>query len=154
MFGFSTVGHALQMLRWLMSWILQTFRTCKNNLSRVWYVTLCPQSTNVLHTPICCMHQFDQKSGFLLLIPTSQAIIQVGLLTLWLYLMCVSVGLTSWMTSEFHSYVSLEVSYIFQCLNLFTLFILVGFNHISMVIIRQYNGLGWRFPEISTLEIK
>ena len=35
-----------------------------------------------------------------------------------------------------------------QRLSLFTLFILVGFNHLSMVIIRPINGLGWLFPVI------
>ena len=28
--------------------------------------------------------------------------------------MCVSEGLTAWMTSEFHSYVDFEVSYMFR----------------------------------------
>ena len=31
----------------------------------------------------------------------------------------------------------------------YVVYILVGFNHVSMVMIRPYNGLGWRFPAIS-----
>ena len=59
---------------------------------------------------------------------------------------CVSV-LTSWMTSEIHSFNSLEVSYVcvklllvFWHSNLCTLFILIGFNHLTMVIICPFIG--------------
>ena len=113
MFGFSPVGHVLQMLSLLTFQILQVFCTYKDNLIRDWCVTLCLQSTNVLHTPIRFIHPFGQKQGFPLIISNIQTIIKVGILTIWLYLMCASASLASWTNLEFHSYANLEVSYIF-----------------------------------------
>ena len=48
------------------------------------------------------------------LITTIHNIIHVGLFTIWLYLMCASVGLTFWITSKSHSYANLEVSYMIR----------------------------------------
>ena len=93
MFVFSPVGHALRILRWLAFFLLQVFLTCKDNLIRIFCVTLWPLSTNVSHTPIRCMCPFGQKRGFPPLIPNIQTIIQVGLLTILLYPMCAPSGL-------------------------------------------------------------
>ena len=114
MFGFSPVGKSLTFLRWLKFQILQAFCTYKDNLIRVLCMTVWPLSKNYLHTPIRCMCTFVQKQGFPPLFTTFQTIIKDGLLMIWLYLMHDSTWLTSWATSEFHSYVNLEVSYKFR----------------------------------------
>ena len=68
----------------------------------------------ILHTPMRCMHLFVTNGTFPhSFIPTSKKFIHVGLFTIWLYLMCASAGLTSWMDLEFHSYAHLEVYYIY-----------------------------------------
>ena len=77
-------------------------------------MTGCPLSTNVLHTPIYCMHPFGKKRyisasihSYYLKHYSCLFIHNVGSPN-----MCI-IGLMSWMTSEFHSYVNLEVSYMF-----------------------------------------
>ena len=62
-----------------------------------------------------CMHLFVQKREILPpIVPTSQNIITCWFInSMIIPNNCVS-GLTSWMTSKFYSYVSLEVSYIFR----------------------------------------
>ena len=65
-----------------------------------------------LHMQIRCMHLFGKKRGLNLLVHNFQIMIQVILFKILLYLMCASAGLTYRMTSEFHSYVNLEVLYI------------------------------------------
>ena len=82
MFGFSPVGHKLQILHWLTIRLFQPFLTCKGTLIRVLFMTAWPLSTNDLHTPIRCMYPFGQKQGFPPLISTSQTVIEVGLLTI------------------------------------------------------------------------
>ena len=64
------------------------------------------------------------------------------------------------MTSEIRSFNSLEVSYVFvKFLLIFPRFnwcmflILIGFNHLTMVIICQFIGLSWRFKAIDTQAI-
>ena len=96
-------GRDLQMLRWLMFWLLHVFLTCKDNfiLIRVWCVTGWPLSTNVFHASICCMHMFGQKQY----ISESVFFLLYKQYSCWfvhnisLYLMSASVGLASWMTS-------------------------------------------------------
>ena len=76
---------------------------------------------------------------------------------IWLYLIRASAEMTSWMTLEYHSYVKLEVLYMFHKITtsfwplvhvktfLSYWYILVGFNHIFW--------LGWRFTAIENMEI-
>ena len=94
-------------------------------------------------------------------VPNSWNIIHVDLFTIIIPNACVSGRLTSWMTLEIHSYTNLEVSFmfckvptmlwfLFDVHKLFCfIYILVGFNHLSIVITITLNGLGWCFPEIS-----
>ena len=97
-------------------------------------------------------------------VPYIQNIIHVGLFIIWLHLMCVSELLASRMTPGFHLYVNLEVLYIFRniltsfCLLVnvklfYIVYVLVRFNHVSMVIISPSNGLGWSFLVISNRSI-
>ena len=148
-----------------MFWLLQAFLTCRENF--IWTVfDVWPDDGYIQNFCIClyilCICSLRNRKLLHPFVPTSQNIIQVGLFTILLYLMCASASLTSWMTSEFHSYVSLQVLYVFcdvptsfwYLVDVWTvIYILVGFKHISMVIIRPYNGLGWHFPVIATLEI-
>ena len=113
MFGFSPVGYFLLMLIFITFRLLQVFCTCKDNFIPVLCMSVWSLSTNVSHITILCMCPFGQKQCFPPLVPISQTIIQVGLLIIQLDLMCASVGLTSWMSSEFHSSVNLEASYKF-----------------------------------------
>ena len=78
--------------------------------------------------------------------------------------MCASAGLVSWMALELHSCAHVEVWYTFHRDStgfyrkstfkiFYIIYILAGFNRISMVINRPLNGLGWSFPVIANLSI-
>ena len=97
-------------------------------------------------------------------VPTIQNIIHFGLLTIWLYLMRASEG---WCLEWLHNFIPVSIwtdnkcfvkfLLVFYCKSTFQLiyviYILVGFNHISMVIPYPSNGLGLWFPDISNREI-
>ena len=63
-------------------------------------MTIWPLFRDASHTSVRCM--------------LAKTLFNVVLLRVLLYLISASAGLTSWMTSELYSYVSLEVSYIFR----------------------------------------
>ena len=105
---------------------------------------------------------WSEKVNFLhAFVHTSQNIIHVGLLTIWLYIMRVSAGWwLEWLCNLIPA--SIWISHtcfvkfllVFVCKSTFQLiyiiYILVGFNHLSMVITNPYNGLDLCFPDIST----
>ena len=118
MFGSSPVGHGLQMLHRLNFWILRAFFTCKDGFIsiHVLCVTCWPLAMNVSHTPIHCMHPFVHKQDIVVSVcsyPLKHYLCWV-FCDIALYLMCASLGLKSWMTPEFHSYLGLELSYMFR----------------------------------------
>ena len=99
---------------------------------------------------------------YLHLLLLAKTLFNVGSFTILLYLMRDSAWLTSWITSESHSFFSLEVQYVFCKVptSLWLLFhvrtniyILFGFKQVSMVIMCLYHGIGLSFPEIATWEI-
>ena len=108
---------------------------------------------------VVCIRSFINGTLLHPFVPTGQNIVHVGLFTIWLYLMCTSAVLTSWMTLEFYPHANLDF---FKCLIKFILdfyrystlkifyliYILVEFNHISMLITCPLNGICWRLPEI------
>ena len=97
-------------------------------------------------------------------VPNIQNIIHFGLLTILLYLMHASAG---WWLEWLHNFIPVSIwTYlkcfvkfllVFDCKCMFQLiyviYILVGSNHISMVIPHPYNGLGLWFPDISNRAI-
>ena len=105
------------MLRRLTFWILQAFHTCKDHFNSYvfWCVTIWPLSTNNLHTPNMLYVSVWSETGqlCLCLCLLSKTLFNAHLFTILLYLISAPAGLTSWMTSRLHSYVSLEVLYIF-----------------------------------------
>ena len=93
-------------------------------------------------------------------IHTSQKIYCICIDIMFISHKCFSV-LTSWMTSEFHSFNSLKVSYVFVNLSLVSrrstlcaLFIFVRVNYLTMVTICPFLWLFFsRFPAIATKTI-
>ena len=117
MLGFPPVRRALLMLRWLMFWLLQFFLTCKDIF--IWSVfDMWPAGSNLqmfhIHLCVVCISSVRKDTLLHLFIPTIQNIDYIDLLTIWLYLRLASEGMMSWMNSGFHSYVNLEVSYMFH----------------------------------------
>ena len=113
-----------------------------------------------VYTYTLCASVWSEKGHFCIcLFCLSKNITYVCLLIILLYLIRAPEWLTSWKTLEFHSYVNLEVCYIFRKVptNLWSLvhvqffyviYILVGINHVFMVTICSYNGLVLRFKVI------
>ena len=97
-------------------------------------------------------------------VPTIQNIIHFGLLTIWLYLIC---ALTGWLLEWLQNFIPVSIWTSHKCFAkflilfdpkstfqlIYVIYILVGFNHISMVIPHPSNGLGLCFPYISNSEI-
>ena len=97
-------------------------------------------------------------------VPTIQNIIHFGLLKIWLYLIYASAG---WWLEWLQNFIPVSIwtshkcfvkfLLVFDCKSTFQLiyviYILVGFNHISMVIPHPSNGLGSCFPYISNRAI-
>ena len=109
---------------------------------------------------VVCIHSFIKGKYLNTFLPTSQNIIHVGLLTIWLYLMHASAG--SWIVwLQNFIYVSIYIYH--KCFIkflpvfgskakfqiIYVIYILVRFNHLSMVITSPYNVLGLWFPDIS-----
>ena len=97
-------------------------------------------------------------------VPTSQTIIQVGLLTIIIHNDCVSAAdifneFGIQLLCKFGSLCIyfLKFLLVFYCYSTFELFyviyILFGCNHISMLINPPIKGIDWRFSEIVTLAI-
>ena len=90
----------------LTSWMILEFNSY---VFDVWPPGRYPHMFCILQYVVCiCL--FRNGSLLTLFVTTIQISIYVGLFTICLHLMCVSVGLTSWMYLGFHSCVNLEVS--------------------------------------------
>ena len=74
------------------------------------------RNLRMFHIHIYGVCIYSVRNGTLMhpFVITIQNIIHVGLFTIVLYLMCVSVWLTFWVTLGFYSYVNFEVLYIFR----------------------------------------
>ena len=113
---------------------------------------------------IVCINLFRKGKLLHTFFPNIQNILLLGLLTISLYLMRASAG---WWMEWLQNFipVSIWTSYkffvnfllVFDCKSTFQLayiiYILVGFNHISIVIPHPYNGLGFCFTDISNRAI-
>ena len=113
---------------------------------------------------VVCIHLVWKYKLLHTFVPTIQNIIRFGLLNILLYLMRASEG---WWFEWLQNFmpVSIWTSHqcfakfllVFDCKSTFQLiyaiYILVGFNYISMVIPHPYNGLGLWFPYISNRAI-
>ena len=113
---------------------------------------------------VVCIHLARKDKLLHTFVPTIQNIIHFGFLTISLYLMCASAG---WWLECLQNFIPVSIwtshkcfvnfLLIFDCKSMFQLiyviYILVGFNHISMVIPHPYNGLGLWFPDISNRAI-
>ena len=113
---------------------------------------------------VVCIHLVIKDKLLHTFVPTIQNIIHFGLLMILLYLMRASAG---WWLEWLHNFIPLSIwtslkcfvnfllvfdrKYMFQII--YVIYILVGFNHISMVIHHPYNGLGLWFPYISNKAI-
>ena len=108
---------------------------------------------------VVCIHLVRKYKLLHMFVPTSQNIIHFGLLTILLYLMRASEG---WWLEWLHNFIPVsfwashkffvKVLLIFDCKSKFQLiyviYILVGFNHISMVKPHPSNGNGLCLPYI------
>ena len=113
---------------------------------------------------VVCIRLVRNGSSLHQIVPTIQNIIYVDLFIIIVPNACVSgVDVLNYskisFVCQFGSLVICFVKFriVFYCwltLKLFyIIYILVGINHVSMVIIPPLNGLGWRFSEIFSLEI-
>ena len=113
---------------------------------------------------VVCIHLVRKYKLLHTFVPNIQNIIHFGLLTVWLYLMCASAG---WWIEWLQNFIPVSIwksrkcfvkfLLVFDCKSTFQLIyvihILVGFNHISMVIPPASNGLGFWFTYISNRAI-
>ena len=113
---------------------------------------------------VVCIHLVIKDKLLHTFVPTIQNIINFGLLKVLLYLMRVS---EAWWLEWLQNFIPLSIwtshkcfvkfLLVFDCKSTFQLiyviYILFGFNHISMVIPHPYNGLGLWFPYISNRTI-
>ena len=109
---------------------------------------------------VVCIHSVRKGKLLHTFVPTIQNIINVGSLTIWLYLMHASVV---WWLEWLRNFIPVSICTSHECFVKFILvfdrksmfqiiyiiYILVGFNHLSMVITHPYIGLGLWFPDIS-----
>ena len=113
---------------------------------------------------VVCIHLVIKDKFLHTFVPIIQNIIHFGLLNILLYLMRASAGwwyewLKNFIPVLIWTYHNCFVKFllVFDCKSTFQLiyilYILVGFNHISMVIPHPCNGLGLWFPDISNREI-
>ena len=113
---------------------------------------------------VVCIHLVRKYKFLHTFVPTSQNIIHFSLLTILLYLMRASEGwwfewLQNLIPVSIWTYHKCFVNFllVFDCKSTFQpiyiIYILVGFNHISMVTPHLYNGLDLWFPDISDRSI-
>ena len=113
---------------------------------------------------VVCINLVRKYKLLHMFVPTSQNIIHFGLLTILLYLMRASEG---WWLEWLHNLIPVSIWTSYKCFVnslldfdckstfqlIYVIYILVGFNHISMVTTNPYNGLGLWFPDISNRAI-
>ena len=113
---------------------------------------------------VVCIHLVRKDKFLHTFVTTIQNIIHFGLLKIWLYLMRASLG---WWLEWLQNFIPVSIWTYHKCFVKFLLvfdfkstfqliyviYILVGFNHISMVIPHPYNGIGLWFPYISNRAI-
>ena len=132
----------------------------------MFYVWMTAHYLIILHISLygVCIHLVIKDKFLHTFVPTIQNIIHFGLLTIIFYLICASLG---WWLEWLHNFIPVSIwtshkcfvkfLLVFDCKSMFQLiyfiYILVGFNHISMVIPHPYNGLGLWFPDISNRAI-
>ena len=117
-----------------------------------------------LHLYVVCIHLVIKDKLLHMFVSTNQSIIRFGLLMIWLYLIRLSAG---WWLEWLQNFILVSIWTSHKCFVhfllvsdckstfqiIYVIYILVGFNHISMVIPNQYNGLGLWFPDISNRAI-
>ena len=117
-----------------------------------------------IHLYFVRIHSVIKSKLLHTLFPTSQNIIHVGLLTIWLYLMRASAG---WWIEWLRNLIPVSICTYNKCFVKFLLvfdrkskfqliyfiYILFWFNHLSMVITDPYNVLGLFFPYIPNGDI-
>ena len=132
----------------------------------MFYVWMTVHYLIILHIRLygVCIHLVIKDKLLHTFVPNIQYIIHFGLLTIWLYLIRASSG---WWIEWLHNFIPVSIWTSHKCFVKFLLvfdrksmfqliyviYILVGFNHISMVIPHPYNGLGLWFPDISNRAI-
>ena len=164
MFGFSHVGHTLLMLRWLTFWLLQVFRTCKDNLISVlvWpsgrylqifyihpYVVFVRFFRNGVSL---CSYLLDKKLSKLdyLRYNCTEYVRQRRCCLDWHR----NLNPTSIWKCRINFVRFLLVFDLWSTFEIFYFVdILVGFNHVSMLVNLPVNGLVWSFPYIYTQSI-
>ena len=104
--------RALWMLRWLTCRLLQAFCTWKDNF--IWsmfdvWPSGCYLRMFCMRQVVVCIRLVRNGLFLPMFVPNSQINVYFGLFVICLHLICVSAGLTSWITSKFYSYVNLEV---------------------------------------------
>ena len=142
--------------------ILQEFINCKNDfIQSMFYVWMTFHYIIMfrIRLYVVCIHLVIKYTFLQKFVPTIQNIIHFGLLTILLYLMRAPEG--RWI-EWLHNFIPVSIwtshncfvkfLLVFDCKSTFQIiyfiYILVGFNHISMVIPHPYNGLGLWFPYI------
>ena len=113
-----------------------------------------------IHLYVVCIHLVRKDKFLHTFVPNIQNILHFGLLTIWLYLMRASAG---WWIEWLQNFIYVSIFTYHKCFVKFLLvfdskskfqliyviYILVRFNHLSMVITSPYNVLGLWFPDIS-----
>ena len=113
---------------------------------------------------VVCIHSVIKGKFLHKFFPTSQNIIHIGLLTIWLYPMRALAG---WWLEWLQNFIPVSIwtshkffvkfLFVFDHKSTFKLiyniYLLVGFNHLSMVTTHPYNGLGLWFLDISNKAI-
>ena len=111
-----------------------------------------------------CIHLVRKYKFLHTFVPNIQNIIHFGLLMILLYLMSASAGwwlewlqnlipVSIWTSHKFFVKFLLVFDRHSKFQLIYVIYILVGFNHISMVIPHPYNGLVLLFPDISNRAI-
>ena len=132
----------------------------------MFYVWMTVHYLIILHIRLygVCIHLVIKDKLLHTFVPTIQNIIHFGLLTILLYLMRASAG---WWLEWLQNFIPVSIwashkcfvkfLLIFDCKSTFQLiyviYIIVGFNHIYMVIPHPSNGIGLWFTDISNKEI-
>ena len=153
------------MLRWLTFWMLQAFLNRKDILCHL--CMMCDQLAIIYkyfaYANRVYLSVWSEMGHWCLrfFLP-AKTLVMFFVQVVWLYLMRASVGLTSWITLKFHSYVKLEVSYMFRKVTTSLWPLVEVWNFLSYlytcwgkpsILICKSNGLGWRFPVIDNMAV-
>ena len=165
-FLISLVGCVLHILRWLTFRLLQDFLTCRDNfIYSMFYVRRNIHYLLMFHISlyVVCIHSVRKGKFLCTFAPTSQNIIHIGLITIWIYLMRASAG---WWLEWIRNFIPVSIwtyhksfakfSLIFDHKSayqlIYVIYVLAGFNHLLMVITHTSNVLVLCFPYISNKE--